>query len=557
LKGARLLVNTLEERGAKVVFGIPGGTNLPLYDEMRESNLTHILARHECSAAHMADGYARASGRIGTCLGTSGPGATNMITGICTAYMDSSPVLCLTGQVSTKLVGNDAFQEADVFDLMIHVTKWNFRVRSPEEIPQVISSSITLATSGRYGPVAVDLPTDTISSETEDYTISEINVEMHTDLSDLGRAVYVLNSCSRPVILAGGGAKWSGCGPLLLQFAEKLGAPVVTTVMGKGTVPEDHCLVLGTTGMHGRGSSALALREADTIIAIGTRFSDRTTGKTGSFAAGKRVIHIDIDAAEIGKNLKDVVGLSGDCGAVISLLLPLIKGRDRSEWLAKISTAREFCKCDYNLLDAPLKPQKIIYEMNRVLPDDTILTTDVGQHQMFAAHFFEIRGRRRFITSGGLGTMGFGLPAAIGAKIASGNSTVVCLAGDGGFQMTMAEFATAVENNIKVLVVIMNNSSLGMVRQFQKHFYGNNIFAVDYSRTPDFVKFAEAMGGDGVIVERQSEVEEALKRGLKSEVPFIADMRVDINEDCLPMKPPWADANGTIYGRCKWRDVIA
>lgn len=552
MKGARLLVRTLEEHGISTVFGIPGGANLAIYDELRESGLRNILARHECSAAHMADGFARASGNLSACLGTSGPGATNMVTGVCTAYLDSSPMLCLTGQVSTAVAGNDAFQEADVFDLMMPVTKGNFRIRKAEEIPSTLTKAIGLAKGGRPGPVAVDMPSNIMVMEGEVLPFSGEQEWQHTDLERLPEAASAINRSLRPVIIAGGGAKRSG--ELIVRFAEKIGAPVVTTVMGKGAVPEDHRLVLGTTGMHGRGSSALVLGRADLIIALGTRFSDRTTGKVSDFSSNRMVVHIDIDAAEIGKNVRDAIGLSGDCGDVLSYLMPLVRySEERAPWLDMVTRAREFCVCDFNIHGSPIKPQKLIYELNRLLPDDCTLVADVGQHQMFAAHFFEIRGGRRFITSGGLGTMGFALPASIGAKMAAPSRTVVCLAGDGGFQMTMAELATAVENRIPLFAVVMNNASLGMVRQLQKHFYGNRIFSVDYN-PPDFVKIAEAMGGAGMRVERESELEEAIRLGLRSEVPFVADVIVDREEDCLPMRPPWAGADGAIYGRCNWRE---
>ncbi len=559
MRGAKVLVNTLKEQGVKLLFGIPGGANLAIYDELHESSLRHVLTRHESGAVHMADGYARVTGRPGVCLGTSGPGATNMITGLGTAYLDSSPVICMTGQVSTKMMGNDAFQESDSFDMMIPVTKSNFKLRSPEEIPPVFAKAFSVATSGRFGPVAIDIPSDTVASEFhgEAYLTLNGSERMPRVKGQFIEAVEMLNLASRPVMLVGGGAKWARCGEDIMQLAEMLGAPVVTTVMGKGAVPEDHPLAMGTTGMHGRRSSARVMEEADVVLAIATRFSDRTTGKTSDFIPKAGIIHVDIDSAEVGKNVRNVVGLTGDCSEIVQTLKSMVrrKADERSGWTARAVAMKSYCQCDFDLTDSPLKPQKIIHELSRLLPENAILTTDVGQHQMFAAHFFEASRGRRFITSGGLGTMGFGLPAAMGAKMAEPGSKVVCLTGDGGFQMTFAEFATAVENDIPVFVVVMNNSSLGMVRQFQKQFYSNHIYAVDYSKSPDFVKFAEAMGGEGVTVERAGEVAEAIKRGLSSSVPFVADMRIDVNEDCLPMTPPWAGRDGTIYGRCKWRDI--
>ena len=558
MRGAKLLVNTLAEHGVRTIFGIPGGANLAIYDEIGTAGIRHVLTRHEGGAAHMADGYARASGRPGVCLGTSGPGATNMITGVATAFLDSSPLVCLTGQVSTRMMGNDAFQESNTFDMMIPVTKSNFKVRSPEEIPYLVGKAFAVAVSGRFGPVAIDIPSDTVANELSgEPHLHASTISYPSDLSNLQSAVAMLNASERPAILVGGGAKWARCGEAILELAELLGSPVVSTVMGKGAVREDHPLVLGTTGMHGRRSSALVLEEADVVLAIATRFSDRTTGKTGEFLTKTGIIHVDIDNAEIGKNVRNVVGLTGNCGEIVDLLVRAVNRQPerRAGWTARVVAARSFCQCDFDLDESPLKPQKVVSQLSRLLPDNAIITTDVGQHQMFAAHFFEVRGHRRFITSGGLGTMGFGLPSAIGAKVAEPGVKVVCLTGDGGFQMTFGEFATAVESDIPVFVVVMNNGSLGMIRQFQKQFYGNRIFAADYGRSPDFVKFAEAMGGEGVTVERPGEVAEAIQRGLASDVPFVADMKLDINEDCLPMTPPWAGRNGTIYGRCKWKDV--
>jgi acetolactate synthase-1/2/3 large subunit len=558
MKGAKVLVNTMSEHGVTTIFGIPGGANLPIYDELMGSRITSILTRHEGGAAHMADGYARISGKAGVCLGTSGPGATNMITGVATAFLDSSPMVCLTGQVSTRMMGNDAFQESDTFDMMIPVTKSNFKIRRPEEIPYMISRAFKVAVSNRFGPVAVDLPTDTVAGEMngEPY-IAPFSASAKSDLTNLGTAVAMLNGAARPAILVGGGAKWSGCGRSIIELAELIGAPVVTTVMGKGAVDEGHPLSMGTTGMHGRRSSAAVLEEADVVLAIATRFSDRTTGKSSEFLPKAGIIHVDIDAAEIGKNVTNIVGLTGNCDEIVEILIRAVDRRAaaRAQWIRRAASMKSFCCCDFNYFETPLKPQKILHELNSLLPEDAILTTDVGQHQMFAAHFFEARNGRRFITSGGLGTMGFGLPAAIGAKAAEPETKTVCLTGDGGFQMTFGEFSTAVENSLPVFVIIMNNNSLGMIRQFQKHFYSNHIFCADYRVSPDFVKFAEALGGEGVVVERPGEVADAIKRGLDSEVPFVADMRIDINEDCLPMTPPWAGKGGTIYGRCKWKDV--
>ncbi|AKA48024.1 hypothetical protein IX51_01735 [uncultured archaeon] len=560
MRGARLLLDSLARRGVDTVFGIPGGASLSIYEEMSSMDLRHILGRHEGSTVFMADGFSRVSRKPGVFLGTSGPGATNAVTGVATAYTDSSPVICITGQVATQSMGRDAFQEADSFNLMVPVTKWNFKLKHGAEIPRVINRAFRIATSGRFGPVAIDVPSDVVSKEVDEASIQwadEPSLANSSDLSELANAVSMIRNAAKPAIIAGGGVRWSDSGDVVIRLAEKIGAPVVTTVMGKGGIPEDHPLALGTTGMHGRRSSHWVLNEADLVIAVGTRFSDRTTGKTSGFLPNAKVIHIDIDRAEIGKNITGVVGLAGNSADVLNAIMSGLdyQAESRSEWVKKVSEVRTFCQCDFDLPGNPIKPQKLMSSLSRLLPDDAILTTDVGQHQMFASHFFETRGRRQFITSGGLGTMGFGFPAAVGAKIAAPERKVVSIVGDGGFQMSYSEFITAVENEVPVFTVIMNNQSLGMVRQFQKQFYGNRVYAADYRRSPDFAKFAEAMGGEGVTVEKASEINEAIARGLKSDVPFIADVRVDINEDILPMTPPWMGQEGTIYGRCKWRDV--
>ncbi len=560
MRGAELLVGSLARLGVDTIFGIPGGANLAIYEELYSSSIRHILARHEGSAVFMADGYARVSRRPGVFLGTSGPGATNAITGMATAFTDSSPVICITGQVATSSMGRDAFQEANSFDLMVPVTKWNFKLRDSRDIPRVIGRAFNIATSGRFGPVAIDVPSDVASREVDPFDYQEGTQESQSvsnESPDILEALSLIMESLRPVILAGGGVRWSQSGDLVLKLAERINAPVVTTVMGKGGIAEDHPLALGTAGMHGRRSSQYALKNCDLVIAVGTRFSDRTTGKTDSFLPKAKVIHIDIDGAEIGKNIKGVVGVTGSSDDVIksflaNLPLNFSTGND---WAREMDSVKEFCNCDFDLPGTPIKPQKLVKELSKILPDNAILTTDVGQHQMFATHFYENKAGRQFLTSGGLGTMGFGLPAAIGAKIAAPEKKVVCLAGDGGFQMSYSEFITAVENEIPVLAVIMNNQSLGMVRQFQKQFYRNKIYASDYTMTPDFAKFAESMGGEGVTVERPSEIADALREGLRSDVPFIADVRVDINEDVLPMTPPWTGEEGTIYGRCKWRDL--
>lgn len=561
MRGAKVVVDVLKEQQVDVVFGIPGGVTLPLYDEFYNAKLHHILARHEQCAGHMADGYARVSKRPGVACVTSGPGVTNLITGIATAYMDSSPVIALTGQVATAVMGNDAFQEADAFGLMMPVTKHNFRVLDAKELVSTIRKAFMIATTGRYGPVHIDLPVDVLQAEVDGKALDappEPKKPQKRDLSGLLDAIKLLEEAENPVILVGGGASWSQAGTQIVEFAEILGAPVVTTLMGKGAVPEDHPLVLGPVGMHGKQVASYVLNNCDVLLALGTRFSDRSTGKLSEFGKSTKTVHVDIDASEMGKNVKGVVSLIGDAWTVITALTAGMRQRarkDRSTWLRRVEALKRECACSIDIPASPIVPQKIIHELNRLLPDDGIVTTEVGRNQMWAEHFFEVRGKRMFITSGGLGTMGFGFPAAIGAKVARPSSAVVDIAGDGSIQMVFQEFATAMENQLPVIVAVINDGYLGMVKQWQKMFYGNRLSAVDlHGRIPDFVKLAGAFGAGALRVERPSELPEAITTALKSEVPYLLDITVDPEEDMLPMMPPGKKASEVILGpRCNWK----
>ena len=556
MKGAKAVVELLEKQNVEVLFGIPGGVLLPLYDQLADSDMRHILPRHEQCGAHMADGYARVSKRPGVCIATSGPGATNLVTGVATAFMDSSPLVALTGQVATGVLGNDAFQEADSFSLMMPITKHNFRVMDPKTLPEIMKRAFLIATTGRYGPVHVDLPIDILQQEgTEEDMKKEVRVpKPRRNLSGLLDAVKLLEEAERPTILVGGGVAWSRAGPEITQLAELLTAPIVTTLMAKGSIPENHPLVLGVCGMHGRQVANYALNNCDVLLAIGTRFSDRVTGKLSEFGTKTKVVHVDIDYSEIGKNVKGRVGLVGDAWTVVNALLAGLKERKkRANWKDRIMELKKECTCDYDLKSDPIKPQKVIHEMSVNLPDDAIVTTEVGQNQMWAAHFFRCYGKRMFITSGGLGTMGFGFPAAMGAKVARPESVVADIAGDGSLQMVSQEFATAVENDIPVMVCLLNNGWLGMVKQWQKLFYDSKYHATNLGKSPDFVKLAEAYGAQAIRVERHSEVADALKQGMKSDVPVLLDFIVDPEEDVLPMTPPGKSASEWIKGRCMWK----
>jgi acetolactate synthase-1/2/3 large subunit len=560
MKGARAAVELLEKQNVKVMFGIPGGVLLPFYDELVQSDIRHILVRHEQCAGHMADGYARVSKKPGVCIATSGPGATNLVTGVATAFMDSSPMVALTGQVATNVLGNDAFQEADSFSLMMPITKHNFRVTDPTVFAETMKKAFLIATTGRYGPVHVDIPVDIFNAEiTDEQMNKEVRVpKPKRNLAGLLDAIKLLEKAERPTIMVGGGVTWSRAGPEITRLAEMLMAPIVTTLMAKGSVSENHPLVLGVCGMHGRQVANYALNNCDVLLAIGTRFSDRVTGKLSEFGAKTKVVHVDIDSSEIGKNVKGRVGLVGDAWTVVNALIAGLQKRMKSgTWKDRIIELNKECTCDFDLRSDPLKPQKVIHELSKNLPNDAIVTTEVGQNQMWAAHFFKCYGKRMFITSGGLGTMGFGFPAAIGAKIARPESVVADIAGDGSLQMVSQEFATAVENDIPVMICLLNNGWLGMVKQWQKLFYGSRYMASKFAgTTPDFVKLAEAYGAEAIRVERHSEVAEAIQRGAKADVPFLIDFMVDPEEDVLPMTPPGKSTSDCIKGRCIWKGGV-
>jgi len=555
MRGSEVLINVLRDEGVNVVFGYPGGAMLPLYDDLRCADVRHILVRHEQCAAHMADGFARVLKRPGVCMATSGAGATNLVTGIATAFLDSSPVIALTGQVPTGIIGNDAFQEADIFSLMIPITKHNFRIMNSATLSNDLRSAFSIAMTGRYGPVQVDLPRDILTCDIS----SPIEVKKtpmngtREDLTELPQAVQLLESAERPLILVGGGAVWSGCGPNIIQLAEMIASPVATTLMGKSAVSEDHPLVLGMVGMHGRRVANYALEECDVLLAIGTRFSDRMIGEPASCRT--KVIHIDIDTGELGKNVRPTVALGGDAGRVIRTIISTIRSKNGGAWTERMSLLKSECACSLDLPDNPIKPQKVIYELSKHLPDDAIVTTEVGQCQMFAAHYFEATGKRQFITPGGLGTMGFGLPAAIGAKVAAPDRCVVDVAGDGSLLMVCQEMATAVEEDIPVFICLLNNGRLGMIRQLQNQFYGKRLFAEDLGSSPDFVKLAEAFGVKSARVKDPKDLVSVIEEGIASDRPFLADVWIDREEEVLPMTMRAESGTRVITGKCAWKGV--
>jgi acetolactate synthase-1/2/3 large subunit len=546
MSGSRALLEALKAEGVRHIFGIPGGAVIPVYDALYdERDIRHILTRHEQGAAHAADGYARALGRPGVCMTTSGPGATNLTTGILNAYMDSSPVVAISGQMPTQMLGSDAFQEADMLSLMLPVTKHNFIVHRIEELPAVVRLAFKIAMTGRPGPVHIDLPKNVQMDKADLKIPAEItydkNPRAEPDEDSVRRAVHILVNAEQPVIYAGGGVVWSGASPELVELAELLGAPVVTSLMGKGTIPEDHPLSLGMLGMHGRMAANLAVTESDVLLGVGVRFSDRATGDVQHFAPRAKIIHIDIDPVEIGKNVRVDLPIVGDAkrslAAIIRGLRTQVKRGRTSEWLRRVKKLREELapRMDYD--EVPTKPQRAVKEIMNALGDDAIVVTEVGQCQMWAAHFYQVRKPRHFISSGGLGTMGFGFPASMGVKVARPGCDVVNIAGDGSFLMNSQELATVVENNICVVSCIFNNGYLGMVKQWQDMFFQRRRSAVSLGKSTDFVKLAEAYGAWGDRAARPGEIAPKLREALRCGRPAVLDIPIDPDEHVLPMVP--------------------
>ncbi|MGZ4936219.1 MAG: biosynthetic-type acetolactate synthase large subunit [Halobacteriota archaeon] len=548
MNGAKALIKSLEHEHAYTVFGYPGGQVIPIYDELYQQDaVRHYLVRHEQAAAHAADGYARATGHVGVCLATSGPGATNLVTGIATAYMDSVPLVALTGQVPTDLIGNDAFQEANITGITLPITKHSFLVRSAEEIPQTIKEAFYIASTGRPGPVLVDIPKDAQTGIVRFEYPKRVQLPGYQPTYEghprqIKRAGKAIAEAHRPVIYVGGGAKLSGATEEVRTLAETVMAPVVMTLMGMGTLPADHPLSLGMLGMHGTKYANYAVTESDLVIAIGARFDDRVTGKIASFAPNAKIVQIDIDPAEIGKNVRVDIPIVGDVKRVLHTLIPLVTATRTKAWIDKVNAWKREYPLTYE--ETGLKPQYVVKEISRLCPD-AVVCTEVGQHQMWAAQYFSHRDPRNFISSGGLGTMGYGFPASIGAKIGRPDATVFDIAGDGSFTMNCQELATAVAYDVQVKVAIFNNGYLGMVRQWQELFFDRR-----YSQTKlteiDFVKLADAFGAHGIRVDRSSEVTPAIKEALATPKPVIIDFRVEPEESVYPMVPAGGALNEII-----------
>ncbi|MEM2994871.1 MAG: biosynthetic-type acetolactate synthase large subunit [Candidatus Bathyarchaeia archaeon] len=545
MTGAEALIKALKEQKVETIFGIPGGAILNVYDALYDSDIRHILMRHEQCAAHAADGYARASGRVGVCMATSGPGATNLVTGIANAYMDSSPIVAFTGQVPKRYIGKDAFQEADIIGITNPITKHNFQVENPAEIPLIVKKAFYIASSGRPGPVLVDIPRN-VQIES-----AEINFECKIELLgyrinydphplQVKKAVDLLVKAEKPMIIAGGGVITSNASKELVAVAELLLAPVATTLMGKGSIPENHPLATGMIGMHGTVASNRLIQEADVILAVGMRFSDRSTGAIEEFCPDAKKIHVDIDSAEIGKNVEVDVPIVADAkqalNEIYKLLQKKFEKKERSEWMKKLKEFKDQLEEKANNTEE-LKPPRVMVEVRKLLPENAIITTEVGQNQMWAALYLKAYKPRTFISSGGLGTMGFGFPASLGAKVACPNVPVVDIAGDGSFIMTEQDLATSVVEKIPVTVVILNNCVLGMVAQWQRLFYKRRYCAINLCKCPDFVKLAEAYGAQGFRAQSIQEFSSALKKALKSDVTTVIDVPINSEENVFPMVP--------------------
>ncbi|MDR0509396.1 MAG: biosynthetic-type acetolactate synthase large subunit [Candidatus Methanoplasma sp.] len=558
MKGSRALLKLLEDKGVETMFGYPGGVVIPIYDEILESSIRHVLVRHEQCAAHMADGFARASGIPGVCLATSGPGATNLVTGIGTAYADSVPMIALTGQVGTGSLGIGAFQEVDAYSLMMPITKHSFRVLEVNRLPHAILEAWEICQTGRPGPVHIDFPADQINADVDESLFNETYgiKHMKEDYSGIEQAAQWIKEAQRPVMLAGGGAIGANASPEIIKLAEMASIPVITPLMGIGVIPSSHPLCLGSLGMHGRVCSLNAFRNSDLIIAVGTKFSDRTYSPQTAPSQSCKVIHIDVDPTEFDKHKREAINITGDAKKVTAMIIEKLGGYagSRIEWDQNIRELKKHCSCDFNYDLTPIVPQKVMYEINRITredPDDYIITTDVGQNQMWAMHYLQIERPRHFISSGSFGTMGFGLPSAIGAKAACPDKKVMTITGDGGLQMVMQDIATSVAEDLPVVICLLNNGWLGMVKQWQKLFWNERYSNTKLGANPDFMKIAQAYGAKGIRVEKPGEIRDAFREAFSSGETSIVEIMIDCEEDITPMIPA-NPAIPLIKGRCKF-----
>ena len=549
LTGAEILVNSLIDNGVDTVFGYPGGAVLNIYDALFKKNdkIRHILTCHEQGAAHAADGYARSTGKVGVCIATSGPGATNLVTGIATAYMDSTPMVAITGNVTRPLLGKDSFQEVDITGITMPITKHNYIVKDIKDLQKIINEAFYIASSGRHGPVLIDIPKDITAEKYNYITMEPKNRKkslQHININSLERFAQLINESENPFIYAGGGILSSNAEKEVLVLAEKINAPVATSLMGIGSIPNDHRLYTGMIGMHGTKASNLLATSCDLIIALGARFSDRVISHK-NHVKNARVIQIDIDPAEINKNVKVDSYIIGDIKEVLNKLIPMINEKENIAWINKMNELKALNNKEV-VKEGILTPEYLFTLLNKIDKGNFIITTEVGQHQMWTAQNYKFYKPRTFISSGGLGTMGFGMGASIGAQVANPKAVVFNIAGDGSFGMDCNEFATAVNFKIPVKVIVMNNNALGMVRQWQSLFYECRYAETTLNRATDFVKLAEAFGGTGFRVEKPEELQEVLEKALATDGPVIIDYKIDSDDMVFPMVAPGAPINEII-----------
>ena len=558
LTGAEIIWESLIREGVEVIFGYPGGAILPTYDALSKyegKGIHHVLVRHEQGATHMADGYARATGKVGVAMATSGPGATNMVTGIATAMMDSSPIVCITGQVSSAVLGSDAFQECDVTGVTLPITKHNFLVTKASDIAYTIRKAFHIARTGRPGPVLVDITKDAQNAKvefvwsTEPIRLPGYRPPSYASEEQIERALDLLKKAERPLILAGHGVTMSNSERELMEFAERTQIPVALTLLGKGAIPENHPLCLGMMGMHGAAAVNQAIQGADLLLAFGMRFDDRVTGNLKTYSPNSRKIHVDIDASELNKNVKVDVGIAGDLKTVLDQFMPMVPALSHKEWMGQIREWQEDGDqrdiVHQTAPDNKLYAAHAIYDLWKETGGNAVITTDVGQHQMWEAQYYPHLRPRTLITSGGSGTMGFGLPSAIGAKMGCPNETVWAIVGDGGFQMTLCELATAAQENVDINIAVINNSYLGMVRQWQEFFYEER-YNMTPMHNPDFCKLAEAYGITAILVTERSEIPAAVKKAESIKGPVLVEFKVEKSDIVYPMVPTGADLDAMI-----------
>jgi acetolactate synthase-1/2/3 large subunit len=556
MPGAQILLESLKRENVKVIFGYPGGSVLPIFDKLYdEKEIRFILTRHEQGAAHAADGYARATGKVGVCMATSGPGATNLVTGIATAHMDSVPIVAITGQVKTHLIGNDAFQEADVTGITRPITKHNFLVKDTNDLARTIKEAFHIARSGRPGPVLIDLPVDVQINEAEFHYPKEASIRSYNPTytghkGQIKKLAKAIANSKKPVLYAGGGVIISGASDELKELVKKTGIPVTATLMGLGCFPETDILSLGMPGMHGTVYANHAIQESDLLIAVGSRFDDRVTGKLDEFAPHAKIAHIDIDPSSVSKNVKVDIPIVGDAKLVLKELNKILKKPNIEDWIRKIKEWKKKAPLNYKR-DDKLRPQYVVEEIYKITKGDAIIATEVGQNQMWAAQYYQYAKPRTFISSGGLGTMGYGFPAAIGAQVGCPEKIVFDIAGDGSIQMNIQELATAVIEKIPVKIAILNNCYLGMVRQWQELFYKKRYAYTCLAKSgciPDFVKVAESYGAKGIRVTKKNEVSGAIKKAIETDGPVLIDFAVEKEENVFPMVPTGKAINRMIGG---------